>query len=456
MSLASRLRAAIERPIRSRFAAAVTRGAGDAALVRLVGAALARRAVAERVFGEAETFLVKSALFLSGVRLDESARAGIGTTWKEDLGVRHYDPDAGAARGRAVPQTLLLPHGLSLPLVLRDEAPFLVRRTGGRLQLELDGLALFPVEYEPRPAYYARTTSTGVPMRLVGVHRLERQVLVEYNASCRFFAEGTACLFCGIVAEQAVLRPRHRKLFAAAPQEVAEIVAAAYDEGVATEMQVTGGVLAGRAELPYVLEVGRAMQARLGVRTVPGSQAVLAAPERLSDVDALRDAGWEGVAFNLEVWDPRLWPGFAPGKAALLPRDGWLAALEHAAQVFGRGRVATVLVAGLEPKGSLLEGIGWLAERGIHGVPIPWAPAPGSALEGHQTPTAAWHLDVLARTLDAWERHALPADRHSACGLPYRDLARMRAHVREDDARGGAAAGDPRRRLAFDGVLPEG
>ena len=45
-------------------------------------------------------------------------------------------------------------------------------------------------------------------MRLIGPHRLERQVLVEYNAYCQFFAEKTACLFCGIVGERPLLPSR--------------------------------------------------------------------------------------------------------------------------------------------------------------------------------------------------------------------------------------------------------
>ncbi len=451
MKVIEAVRRAVERPIRQRFEAALPSGRGDAALVALLGRALSHRAVAERVFGEAETFLVKSALFLSGVRLDDSAREGVGSRWKEDLGQRHYDPDAGAAPSGLVPQSLVLPHGFYLPLSFDDASPFTLRRERGTLYVDLGDLRLFPVEFEPRPAYYDRTTRSGVPMRHVGVHRLQRQILVEYNASCRFFAEETACLFCGIVSDRPLLPPRHAKLFSVTPEEVAEVVAAAYDEGVATEMQLTGGVLRERAEVRYFLDVGRAMQQRLGATTVPGSQAVLSPPESLDEIDALRDAGWEGVAFNLEVWDERLWPGFVPGKAALMSRDRWLASLEHAATVFGRGRGASVLVAGLEPKRSYVEGIAWLAARGIHGVPIPFAPAPGSALEGHQTPTAAWHLDVLARTLDIWEQNGLSADRHSSGGLPYADLARMRASVRHDPS---ARPDDPRRKLALEGVLP--
>ena len=99
--------------------------------------------------------------------------------------------------------------------------------------------------------------------------------------------------------------------------------------------------------------------------------------------------GGEGVAFNLEVWDPALWPGIVPGKAAGLSQDKWLEALEYAVGIFGKGNVTSVLIAGMEPKKSHWAGVEWLAQRGIYGVPIPWSPTPGSPLEGHQTPTAA-------------------------------------------------------------------
>jgi hypothetical protein len=446
----------VQRRIEERLKAAVAKTSGDAALTAALGKILSRPELAERVYGEGETFLVKAALFMAGVRLDRSAYEGVGTIWKEDLGQRHYDPDARGPRDGAVPHAIRMPHGYYMPLTLRPDAPFVLRRDKGRLYLYADELRLFPVELEPRPAYYARDTSGGVPMRHVGVHRLQRQVLCEYNATCRFFAERTACLFCGIVSERPLLGPRHRGRFAAAPEEVAEVVEAAYAEGC-TEMQLTGGVLPGQEELGYFVDVGRAMQRRLGVAVVPGSQAVLAPPARHEELEALHEAGWEGVAMNLEVFDPRLWPGIAPGKAALMPQARWLESLERAARVFGKGRVASVLVAGLEPMRSHLEGVEWLAERGVHGVPIPFAPAPGSALEGFQTPTAAWHLAATVKVLDIWERHGLAADRHSSAGLHYADLARMRAHLRADRTARPERdwSGDLRHRLAVEGRLPE-
>lgn len=445
----------LQRRIESRFKAAMGSLGGDAALMGVLGKILSRPELAHRVYGEGEVFLVKAALFMSGVRLDDSAFEGIGTTWKEDLGQRHYDPDARRSRRKAMPHAILMPHDFSTQLFFLDGAPFVLRREGGQLYLYLEDFRLFPVEFERRPLWYSRDTAEGVPLRHVGVHRLRRQVLCEFNAYCRFFSEKSACLFCGIISERPLLPSRYAGRFSASPQEVAEVVEAAFQEGC-TEMQLTGGVLPGQAELGYFLEVGRAMQERLGVRTVKGSQAVLAAPQRLEDLERLREAGYEGVAMNLEVFDARLWPGMVPGKAGLMSQERWLAALEHAAKVFGKGQAATVLVAGLEPMRSHLEGVEHLAARGIVGVPIPFSPAAGSALEGFQTPTTAWHLEATVKVLEIWERHGLSADRHSSQGLHYADLARMRASLQAEKARapGRDFRADLRHLLAVEGKMP--
>jgi len=129
--------------------------------------------------------------------------------------------------------------------------------------------------------------------------------------------------------------------------------------------------------------------------------------------------------------------------------------------VFSKGQVTTVLITGLEPKESHWEGVEWLAERGIYGVPIPWSTMPGSALEGHQPPTAAWHLEVTARTLDVWEKYGLDPHRYSSGGLHYSDLATMRQHWWESQKRHADSPaeqgqnGDLSYRLAIEGKLPD-
>ena len=457
MGLVSGLVHRIRRAIEQKFKSAIPRYNGDRMLLSLLERVVSQPGMAERAYGEAEAFLIKGGLFMSGVRLDSSAYHGIGTEWEEDLGHFHYNPSAGQRQPRMIPQGLYLPHGLYVQIDVDTNSPFLLRREGGTLYLYLEEFRLFPVEFEKRPPYYSLTTSSGAPMAHIGPHRLQRQLLIEYNAYCEFFSTKTACLFCGIIAEKPPYHGHYQRHFIASPQEVAEVAQAAYFDGSCTEMEIVGGVLPGQAEVAYILEVGEVVKERLGVDTIPNSQAAMVPPQSHQQIDKLKEAGWGGVAFNLEVWDPCLWPGIAPGKAALMSRDRWLESLEYATQVFGRGQVASVLLAGLEPKPSFLEGVEWMAQRGIYGVPLPWTPTPGSALEGHQTPTAAWHLDIAARTLDIWERHGLDPHRHSSGGLHYSDLATMRQHWQDahPDGTDHTAKQDLRYVIAVEGKIPD-
>ena len=450
------LRQRFERPIKAKFKSALPTYGADRLLLAAMGKIASRPNLAEQAYGEGEVFLIKAGMFMSGVRLTDSAYEGVGTVWKEDQGQYHYNPNAGQRQPRQPPHSLHLPHNLYAPLYLHPDSPFVLRRERDTLFLYLEDFRLFPVEFEKRPQYYSRTTSTGVPMAHIGPHRLQRQLLIEYNAYCKYFSDKTQCLFCGIIGEKPLYHGHYQRYFVASPQEIAEVAEAAYGEGACSEMQVTGGVLPDCMEVDYILDVGRAVKERLGVDTIPNSQAVLVppTPEKLEE---LKEAGWQGVAFNLEVWNPRLWPGIVPGKLETLSREGWLDALEQSVRVFGKGNVASVLIAGLEPKESHWEGVEWLAQRGIYGVPIPWDPTPGSLLAGHQTPTAAWHLEVVVKDLDIWDRYDMDPQRHSSGGLHYADLASMRQHVREveDSNSDYDFTKDLRYNLAVEGRLPD-
>ena len=98
-----------------------------------------------------------------------------------------------------------------------------------------------------------------------------------------------------------------------------------------------------------------------------------------------------------------------------------------------------------------------MAKRGIYGVPIPWAPTPGSPLEGHQTPTAGWQLEVAAKALDIWEKYGLDPDRHSSGGLHYADLAAMRRSLDEQRRQRPSRdfSQDLRQVMAVEGRLPD-
>ncbi|MDR3313920.1 MAG: radical SAM protein [Oscillospiraceae bacterium] len=424
----------LERRVSGQVKRALPLEAGDAALNGLIGRVIADPKRSGSVFGLGEVFLVKAALYLTGVKLEPSAYEGVGTVHKELVGIYQFDFNLGKTGDRPpLPAELSLPHGLHVPVNVNDASPFALARVNGVLYLKVNGMRLFPVEYEARPKFYDQTTSDGAAMWKLAQHRLGDELMVTYNTYCHTLKGGNQCRFCALNSGTPVDGLRNG-CFIQTPQQIAEIAAAAYGEGVVKRLEITGGILPRRAEIDFILETGKAVKQRLGTASIPNGHALLAAPNDLHQIDRLKEAGWEYVFFNLEVWDENFFKAYCPGKEALVGREHWLKALDYAVDVFGPGNVRCILIAGLEPLQSYLEGAEYLTSHGIFCDPAPWVPMPGSLLEGHSSPSAQWHIRLLVQTLDLWERSGMPLDTIAKDGwLAFNDLARMRLEVREQN-----------------------
>jgi len=292
-------------------------------------------------------------------------------------------------------------------------------------------MRLFPVEYESRPKFYDLNTSDGTPMRFLAQHRLGDELMVTYNTYCHTLKCGGQCKFCSLNAGSPII-PKRNGFFIQTPEQIAEVAEAAYTEGVARRLELTGGILPKRAEVDFIIDTGKAVCARLGTKSIPGGHAILAAPADLSQIDALKEAGWEYVFFNLEVWNEHLFRGLCPGKEELVGREHWLKALDYAVEVFGPRNVRSILIAGLEPFDSYFEGLQYLTEHGVYADPSPWMPMPGSLMEGQSSPTAAWHINLLVKTLDYWESVGWDLREVAKDGwLSFNDLAKMRLSARQ-------------------------
>jgi len=97
----------------------------------------------------------------------------------------------------------------------------------------------------------------------------------------------------------------------------------------------------------------------------------------------------------MEIFDERLYQGICPGKSKSVSHQAFLDSIGNAAKVFGEGNVYAVFVMGLEPKRTFLEGIKTVTSLGANVVPFVWSPNPGSLLEGHRAPAAAWYVDTI-------------------------------------------------------------
>jgi hypothetical protein len=117
----------------------------------------------------------------------------------------------------------------------------------------------------------------------------------------------------------------------------------------------------------------------------------------LFDWDALNQAGnFSEVSINLEIFDRDIAQAIMPHKYNR-GMPFYLDEIEGAAQTLGPGRVRSMLLVGLEPLSSTLDGVRAIIERG--GIPVlsPFRPDPGTPLSDTRPPTTEELLEAFIR-----------------------------------------------------------
>jgi hypothetical protein len=226
---------------------------------------------------------------------------------------------------------------------------------------------------------------------------------IIYSNECFLKEKGLDCWFCNINDTKNRFGELEH-LEWKTPQQIGEVVAEAYREGF-RGFNLSGGFVPERREVEYYIDVIEEVIDRVGTEDVHG-MACVGAPTDLGVIEKYKEAGYQHIATNLEVWDKNLFKAICPGKEQLCGgRDNWLEVLKHEAEVFGKGNVRSTLVAGLEPKESLLEGIEYLASIGVMGYSSIWKPCIGSVLEGHRSPVWEWHQEVTERIYNIHKKY---------------------------------------------------
>jgi len=257
----------------------------------------------------------------------------------------------------------------------------------------------YAVDVPLEPAWYARTTSRGIPMHRVGV--LQGSYLGIYvNMVCTFWNYQPAlnCRFC-TTGENVGEHEAADK----AVEDVVETCRAAKAESGITFVHLNAGFQGSRgvqfAE-PYI----RAIKEQVGL--LVGAQL---APEKdFSRYDRLIDLGVDHLSFCVEFFDPEWFARICPGKQRVLGQQIFLDSIEYCAQRMPRGAVSGEIIAGLEPIASTLGGIDWIAARGAFPTVCVFRPTVGADLEAWAPPRYEEMRAVMAHVYEACRRHWIP------------------------------------------------
>jgi len=348
---------------------------------------------------------IKCNVGVEGLNVDSTIfqNLELGSKYQEQIHrLSEYDKEHHV--GIYFPVGFTSPRGFKISFHLDRHSPYAIHYENGKFYLTYKGAEVFPVEFLSRPAYYGQKTTDGTPMSRVAVYNREGAIIVGYSNECSLKEKSLDCLFCNVNATKDTYGEAEG-IYRKTPGQVGETAAAAQREGKFKHITITGGFIPERREVDYYIDVAEAIKEYTGLKDFNGT-GVIGAPLDLEVVDKYKEAGYRTIAMNLEVWDKHIYKAVCPGKELECGGwDHWVKALEYAAQVFGHGRVRSNIVAGIEPKQSILEGVEYLASKGVVCFAGAWNPNPGSAFEGHRSPEPSWHFD-LARKITAIFRRA--------------------------------------------------
>jgi hypothetical protein len=357
-----------------------------------------------------DQFQLKAALLVEGIDYVAPVFDGIGTTFKEQnhglFGwdfVNHVDVQ--------MPDDFVLSDGTVTQFRYNPQSPYRMELTDGQRMVTKDGVALDTVKLIPRPHYYDARTTRGSLMRQIAQVGGEDCFFVCYQNYCSHFARGRQCAFCNLVSTKKTYDSvLSRKDIA----DIGETAAAAFSEGLCNHILLTGGCFSHEKEVDLVCQIVQSIRSALKVAVVPGT-ILPSATLHEEDIRRYRDTGIGAIGYSMEIWDEAFYKAICPGKAASVSHDRFFASIKDAVGIFGPGNVYGVLVMGLEPQESFLEGIRALYDVGANVVPFVWSPNPGSKLEGHRAPAAQWYIDTTLAAAEIAVASGVPSGNENHC-----------------------------------------
>lgn len=353
---------------------------------------------------------LKAELLVEGINPTADALQGVGTEFKEQ---NHglFGWDFVDHTDLSLPDDFLLADGTVVQFRYNPSSPYTMERRGDRREIARAGEVLDTATLIPRPRYYDAVTTSGALMRQIAQIGGEDCFFVCYQNYCVHFARHEECAFCNLVPTK---KTYNSVLSKKDIDDIGEVAAAAFAEGMCRHILLTGGCFSHEKEVALVASIVERIRKALGTDAVPGTILPSATTEE-DDLKRYRDTGIGAIGYSMEIWDEALYKAVCPGKAKSTSHGEFVAAIERAVRIFGEGNVYGVLVMGLEPRSSFLEGIKTLSGIGANVVPFVWSPNPGSKLEGHRAPTGRWFVEVALEAAEIVHESGRPAGTANHC-----------------------------------------
>jgi len=141
----------------------------------------------------------------------------------------------------------------------------------------------------------------------------------------------------------------------------------------------SGTILTEDKSANYYIEVLQELKG-LNLKKVPYISVEITPPDKDYYIQALADIGVTALIMNIEIVDEKLRKIICPGKSEVSIKR-YIGAMQNAVQILGRGNVASVLLAGIQPAEDIINMGRKLIEIGVIPTIMPFKPLDDCAMK---------------------------------------------------------------------------
>ena len=284
------------------------------------------------------------------------------------------------------PQVLVLGDGIISAVLRRENSPWNLKIEEDEIIVCKDDRYVKTVSLPEKPPYFGKKLSDGTPSESIVAVAGEDTPGFFLYPKCFYFSEGAQCGFCSMKSARKTVGKHMTSDFTEDNvTEATKLFQKTKWRDIPIISVTTGTPINDGETRKFVIKMIKTMHEALEPK-IP-IHVLAHPPYDLGVLEEYKDAGVTSIAFNLEIFDKKLFEKNCPGKHKFYNYDKWLKALDCAKDTFGEYNVFCGLIWGLEPTESTINGNEYFLERGIGIASNIFHADPQSVLSKHPHPT---------------------------------------------------------------------
>jgi hypothetical protein len=293
-----------------------------------------------------------------------------------------------------IPQELFI-NNVVVAVNHKKKSPWLLEYDGN-YYLSHQTQPITRISFPIRPKLFEYLTPDGVECGRIANLYGGASLAFFTPSTCYYFNEGIECHFCSLAPN----RKTETSFVHTITPEMATavfLIALESDPGLFKQIMLVGGNipdydLGFQKNLEIIKQLDKAQKLLSEANKLEVHVATMP-PRDLKLIDELHDLNAR-ITINLEVFDDQVFESLCLGKSKNYGRKNLKQSLEYAAKLLPGKKVHTILIAGLEPISSTINGLNFLPTIGVTPIINVFHNDRGSHLENYPRPSYAELLRV--------------------------------------------------------------